>query len=238
MPTVANVDEVNPRNYKIVRKRCFVLSGMQTGRDECIRIGLYNGDNPIIVSPAYTTFEIIKTDIVKEEYFFMLFLSKEMDRYGWFISDSSIRANLEWERFCDIEIDLPPLPVQQKYVDVYNAMLAHQKAYESGLEDLNTVIAASIEEFKHTAPRRPVGQLPTPGTVTAQSPTFRALTLTKRLCRPWQTSAKPTSRSIKSFGRISLRQTLCTLCVMKKYRLGCITKMSRASFHRLTRYFA
>lgn len=83
MPTVANTDSVDATKYKIVRNNRFVFSGMQTGRDKCIRIGLYKG-TPIIVSPAYTTFEIKATNEVLPEYFFMHFLSNEMDRYGWF----------------------------------------------------------------------------------------------------------------------------------------------------------
>jgi type I restriction enzyme S subunit len=159
MPTVANTDEIDPRKYKVVRKNRFVFSGMQTGRDECIRIGLYTGKESIIVSPAYTTFEIVKPNLILNEYFFMNFLSKEMDRYGWFLSDSSIRSNLDWDRFCEIEIELPSVPIQQKSVDVYNALLTNQQAYENSLEDLNAAIAANIKEFKHTAPRVPVGKL-------------------------------------------------------------------------------
>lgn len=41
MPTVANLDGVDIAKYKIVTKGMFVFSGMQTGRDICIRIGLY-----------------------------------------------------------------------------------------------------------------------------------------------------------------------------------------------------
>jgi len=125
MPTVANTDGIDCKKYKVVKKNRFVFSGMQTGRDECIRISLYTGVEPIIVSPAYTTFEVTRPDLILNEYFFMIFLSKEMDRYGWFLSDSSIRSNLDWDRFCEIEIDLPPIPIQQKYVDVYNAVMTN-----------------------------------------------------------------------------------------------------------------
>ena len=96
MPTAANTDGLDETKYKVVRKNRFVYSGMQTGRDECIRISMYLEDSPIIVSPAYTTFEVTATDKVLPLYFFMLFLSKEKDRLGWFYSDSSIRANLDW----------------------------------------------------------------------------------------------------------------------------------------------
>lgn len=113
MHTVANTEGLDEVNYKVVRKNRFVYSGMQTGRDGCIRISMYNNDNPILVSPAYTTFEVTATDITLPTYFFMIFLSKEKDRYGAFCSDGSIRSNLDWDVFCDIDIVLPPLQVSK-----------------------------------------------------------------------------------------------------------------------------
>lgn len=139
MPTVANTDPLDETKYKVVRKNRFVYSGMQTGRDECIRISMYKGEEPIIVSPAYLTFEVTAREIVVPEYFFMFFLSKEKDRLGWFRSDGSIRSNLDWNVFCDIDIALPPIEVQQKYVDIYQGMVKNQQAYERGLEDLKLV---------------------------------------------------------------------------------------------------
>ena len=148
MLTAANTDGLDENKYKIVRKNRFVYSGMQTGRDECIRISMYTEDEPIIVSPAYTTFEVTAVDTVIPQYFFMKFLTKEKDRYGAFCSDGSIRSNLDWDVFCDIEIELPPLSIQQKYVDVYNAMVANQQSYERGLDDLKLVCDAYIDELK------------------------------------------------------------------------------------------
>ena len=159
MPTVANTEGLDETKYKVVRKNRFVYSGMQTGRDECIRVSMYNCDKPILVSPAYTTFEVTATDKVIPLYFFMKFLSKEMDRYGAFCSDGSIRSNLDWDVFCDIEIDIPSLDIQQKYVDVYNAMLANQLNYERGLEDLKLAYESLIEECKHKAERKAVGSI-------------------------------------------------------------------------------
>ena len=147
MPTAANTEGLDETNYKVVRKQRFVFSGMQTGRDECIRISMYLQEDPIIVSPAYTTFEVVATDIVLPTYFFMLFLSRERDRLGWFYSDGSVRSNLDWDRFCDIELNLPDIPTQQKYVDIYKAMVANQQAYERGLEDLKVVCDGYIENL-------------------------------------------------------------------------------------------
>lgn len=158
MPTVADTTGLDETKYKVVRKNRFVYSGMQTGRDECIRISMYLQDKPIIVSPAYTTFEVTAQDIVLPEYFFMLFLSKEKDRLGWFYSDSSIRSNLDWDRFCEMELSLPPIDVQKKYVDIYLAMLANQRAYEQGLDDLKLVCDAYIEDLRRTMPSEEIGK--------------------------------------------------------------------------------
>ena len=158
MPTAASTDSLDATNYKVVRKNRFVYSGMQTGRDKCIRLGFYTDDTPIIVSPAYITFEIINTDVILPQYFFMLFLSKEKDRLGWFYSDGSIRSNLDWNVFCDIELNLPPIEVQQKYVDIYNAMVANQKAYEKGLDDLKLVCDGFIEDLRRKLPSEKIGK--------------------------------------------------------------------------------
>lgn len=156
MPTVANTENLDNTKYKIVRKNRFVYSGMQTGRDKCIRISMFMKDSPVIVSPAYTTFEVDQ-DKILPEYFFMLFLSKEKDRLGWFHSDGSVRANLDWDVFCDLEFEIPDVPTQQKYVDIYDAMCANQKAYEKGLDDLKLTCDAYIEELRRKMPCEQIG---------------------------------------------------------------------------------
>lgn len=148
MPTMADTNDLDETKYKIVRKNRFAYSGMQTGRDGCIRIAMYIGTEPILISPAYTTFEIIKTDVVIPSYFFMKFLSKEMDRYGAFCSDGSIRSNLDWEVFCDIEIELPSIEIQQKYVDIYNSMILNGQKYDFIKNICPVLIKGSIEEGK------------------------------------------------------------------------------------------
>ncbi len=158
MPTVANTDTLDETKYKVVRKNRFVYSGMQTGRDECIRISMYKGDTPIIVSPAYLTFEVTAIDKIIPEYFFMLFLSPEKDRLGWFRSDGSIRSNLDWPVFCDFDIELLPIDIQQKYVDIYQGMVNNQKAYERGLEDLKLVCDGYIEDLRRKFPSEPIGK--------------------------------------------------------------------------------
>ena len=156
MPTVANLEGVDTAKYKVVSKGVFVFSGMQTGRDICIRIGLYSDDTPALVSPAYTTFTI-DTQKVLPEYFFMFFNREESDRYGWFISDSSVRANLDWPRFLDIEIPLPSLTEQQKVVNAWKAFREIKEQNEAKAVPLMQLCQSYIQELKHKYPAQEIG---------------------------------------------------------------------------------
>lgn len=145
MPTVADTNNLDSSKYKVVNKGDFVFSGMQTGRDICIRIALYNDIQPIIISPAYTTFKIKDETLIIPQYLFLQFKRFEMDRYGWFLSDGSIRSNLEWERFCNIRIPLPSIEVQQSIVNLYNCMEEAKRIASEAREQLKTLCPALVQ---------------------------------------------------------------------------------------------
>lgn len=138
----------NTSNYKIVGHNQFACNLMHVGRDEKIPIALNFDNQKIVVSPAYTVFRVSDTSIVNIDYLNMIFTSSEFDRYAWFCTDASIRGNLDWERFLDIQLDLPPLHIQEKYVAVYKSLLDNQQAYEIGLEDLKLVCDATVEKLQ------------------------------------------------------------------------------------------
>ena len=158
MPTIANTNELDNTKYKIVNYNDFVFSGMQTGRDICIRIALYDKTTPILISPAYTTFRIKDTSIIIPQYLFIQFNRLEMDRYGWFLSDSSVRSNLDWERFCDIEIPLPNIKVQQELVDTYNGLKTIAEQNEALIEPLSKACEAFIVDCKNKYPDVELGE--------------------------------------------------------------------------------
>ena len=149
MPSVASSSDLH--NYKIVTKNQFVFSGMQTGRDECIRIALLTDDTSLIVSPAYTVFKI-KSDNVIPEYIQMWFSRSETDRYGWFLSDASIRTNLDLECFYGIEIPLPDYSSQMAIVNIYKAYTNRRKINEQLKTQIKNIcpilIKGSIEEAR------------------------------------------------------------------------------------------
>ena len=129
MPSVADTNGIDLRKYKLVEKNQFAFSGMQTGRDECIRIALNRDDVPVIISPAYTVFES-KNESVLEEYIMMWFSRKESDRRGWFMSDSSVRSNLDLDRFYETQLPIPEITIQQSIVDIYNVYIKRKQINE------------------------------------------------------------------------------------------------------------
>ena len=147
MPSVANVSGTDLSKYKIIQKGQFAYSAMQVGRDETIRLALYTDDEPAIISPAYLVIESKDENELIPEYMMMWFQRPESDRYGWFISDSSVRASLDWERFCEIEIPIPDIIEQRKYVALYKGLLTNQKTYENSLEDLQLICDTYIEDL-------------------------------------------------------------------------------------------
>jgi len=146
MPSVANVSGTDLSKYKIIQKGQFAYSAMQVGRDETIRLALYTDDVPAIISPAYLVIESKDENELIPEYMMMWFQRPESDRYGWFISDSSVRASLDWERFCEIEIPIPDIDEQRKYVALYKGLLTNQKVYENSLADLQLICNAFLED--------------------------------------------------------------------------------------------
>ena len=110
-----------------------------------------------MISSIYTVFYVSKPELLLSDYLFMYFNRTEFDRYSRFNSWGSARETFSWEDMCDIEIDLPPLPIQQKYVDIYNALIVNQQSYERGLEDLKLVCDAYIEDLRRKMPCEPIG---------------------------------------------------------------------------------
>lgn len=157
MPSVANVSGTDLSKYKVIKKGQFACNVMHVGRDERIPIALYTENTPAIISPAYFVF-IVKDDKLLPEFLMMKFLRPEFDRYAWFICDSSIRGGLEWERFCDIQIPIPDIAVQRKYVAIYNVLKKNQQCYEQSLGDLQLICDSFMDDFKTSTSRKPLGE--------------------------------------------------------------------------------
>ncbi len=153
MPSVADTTSVNLKNYKIVQNGQFAYSSMQTGRDKCIRIALYDKDEPTLISPAYSVLQVKNTSAVAE-YIMLWFSRPETDRYGWFASDASVRANLDLDRFYEIQIPLPDLDKQHSVANIYITYMLRREINEqlkNQIKDICPIlIKGSLEEGERT----------------------------------------------------------------------------------------
>lgn len=146
--TKADMSGVSLKPYILVKPGCFAYVTVTSRNGEKITIAHNNTNNTYIVSSSYIVFRVKRTDLLLPDYLFMYFKRPEFDRYARFNSWGSARETFSWGDMCDIDIELPDVYIQQKYVAIYNAMLANQHCYESGLEDLKLICDAYIDKLK------------------------------------------------------------------------------------------
>lgn len=157
--TKADMTGVSLKPYILVKPDYFAYVTVTSRNGEKITIAHNDTGNTYIVSSSYVVFKVARTEVLLSDYLFMYFNRPEFDRYARFNSWGSARETFSWEDMCDIDIELPPIEVQQKYVDIYNAMVANQRSYERGLEDLRRAVFAEIDSVKHSAPKVSIGKL-------------------------------------------------------------------------------
>ncbi len=148
IPTKADVSNTDLSKFLVVHPGEFVFNPRTHGK----KIGFgYNGtDSSFIISWNNIAFRIKDSmrDKILSEYLFFHFNRAEWDREACYRSWGSSTEVFTWEALCEMAVLLPSLSVQQKYVDIYNSMLANQRCYERGLEDLKLICDAYIENLR------------------------------------------------------------------------------------------
>ncbi len=153
IPTKADTKNADLSKYLIVYPNEFIYNPRTHGKK--IGLGFNNTDKAFLISWNNIAFRIKDSAkrIISPEYLFMHFNRDEWDRAACYHSWGSSTEVFSWDALCDMEFDLPPIEIQQKYVDIYNAMLANQKAYEQGLDDLKLTCDAKMDCFKNNSNR-------------------------------------------------------------------------------------
>lgn len=162
--TKADLTGVSLENYTVVYPKCFSFVTVTSRNGNKISIAYNNTSESFIVSSFYVTFKLneLGKKVLLEEYLFLLLNRAEFDRYARRDSWGSAREYFYFDNMCDVEVELPSINIQKKYVDVYNAMIENQKSYECGLEDLKLVCDAYIEGLRRMLPCEAIGPYITP----------------------------------------------------------------------------
>lgn len=156
--TKADMDGVSLKPYLIVKPDEFAYVPTTSRNGEKITIAHNDSNDTYVVSSSYIVFRVKEPQIISSDYLFMYFNRPEFDRLSRYNSWGSARETFTWQEMCDIEIELPDLPTQEKYVNIYKAMVDNQKAYERGLDDLKLVCDGYIEDLRKRMPCEEIGK--------------------------------------------------------------------------------
>lgn len=156
--TKADMQGVSLKPYLLVKHDWFAYVTVTSRNGEKITIAHNTTNNTYIVSSSYVVFKVKDETILNSNYLFMLFNRPEFDRYARFDSWGSARETFSWDSLCYIELELPDLDTQQKFVNMYLSMVENQKSYERGLDDLKLVCDGYIEELRRKMPCEKIGR--------------------------------------------------------------------------------
>ncbi len=142
-----NPDGVNLQPYKIVNNGAFVYNPTRLDLGSIA----YRTEELCIVSHLYIVFYLTEKGLktIDPLWLFIYFKRAEFCREVTFRNFGSQRPEFSFNDMSDIIIPLPDISIQQKYVAIYNSLLANQQNYERGLEDLKLTCDAYIENLKH-----------------------------------------------------------------------------------------
>lgn len=136
--STSNINGTDMSVYKVVSKNQFSCDFMSVIRVHKFPVVLKKDENPILVSPAYTVFEVKSIDVLNPEYLMMWFRRSEFDRYADFKCDSAIRGGFDWDALCDCMMPIPSQERQLEIVREYNVIQNRIK--------LNNQLIAKLEE--------------------------------------------------------------------------------------------
>lgn len=177
-----------------------------------------------ICSSLYEIFYVVRTDLLLPEYLNLFIKRDEFARKCWFEAVGSARNYFRVADLSEFYIELPSLPTQQKYVDIYNAMVANQQSYERGLEDLKLVFTGYIENLRRTEALQKIGDYITLYNEknTDESITLeQGINIEKRFITPQRSNSNLQGRKIVRHGQFAYCTQLNNANVAIAYRDGC-----------------
>jgi len=148
--------DVDLKPYKIVNNGAFVYNPSRLDLGSIA----YRTEGLCIVSHLYIVFYLNEQGkkIIDPMYLYMYFRRKEFCREVTFRNFGSQRPEFNFNDMSDIVIPLPDIAVQQKYVAIYNAMVANQRSYAQGLEELKLVCDGYIESLRRQMTLEKIGR--------------------------------------------------------------------------------
>lgn len=158
IPTKADVTGTDLSKFLVIHPDEFVFNPRTHGKK--IGFGYNDTEDTFIISWNNIGFRVKKEmqQSVLPEYLFLHFNRQEWDREACYRSWGSSTEVFSWDALCEMELDLPSIDVQKKYVNIYSSLLANQQSYERGLEDLKIVFEGYMDNLRRKTDLIPIGK--------------------------------------------------------------------------------
>ena len=156
--TKVSVEDRDLSKFLVVRPGGFIFNHRVHYK---LGLGYNTSDDVYIFTNDYVAFYVkaeMEGRVLLADYLYIWYLRPEFDRYMLYKTYGSATLFFNWDNMCELEIKLPDITVQQKYVDIYKAMVANQQSYERGLEDLKLVCDGYIENLRKQMPCEKIGE--------------------------------------------------------------------------------
>jgi type I restriction enzyme S subunit len=146
-PTIANLVGTDMKTYKIVYRNQFTYIADTSRRGDKIAIALNDRFDKMLVSQAYTPFEVKDRNELDSEYLMMWFRRPEFDRYARFKSHGSAREIFDWEEMCNTLLPIPHIDKQREIVAEYNTIQNRIALNQQLIQKLEETAQAIYKEW-------------------------------------------------------------------------------------------
>lgn len=156
--TKADLGGRDLKKFLVVRPGGFVFNHRVHDK---LGLGYNTSEETYLFTNDYVAFYVkseVQETILLPEYLYIWFLRPEFDRYMLYKTYGSATLFFSWNNMCELEIELPDIVVQRKFVNVYKSMVSNQQSYERGLEDLKLLCDGYIEDLRRKMPCESIGK--------------------------------------------------------------------------------
>lgn len=135
--------------FKIIRKNCFVYNSRVNSTIKKLSIAFNEADD-LLVTPAYESFYVQKTDELYPYYLYMLLQQERFARKVLFNSFGSATLFFDIDALGDLKIPVPDIEIQKSIAGIYKAYKVRRTINERlkvQIKDLCSIlIKGSLEE--------------------------------------------------------------------------------------------
>lgn len=144
--TKADMTGVSLSPYKLFKHDEFCFVPITSRNGDRITLSINDHNRTYIVSSSYCVFRIKAQDKLLPMFLYLILCRPEFDRYARFNSWGSAREAFSFDDMCRVSIPLPPIEVQQRYVDAYVGLQKLAEENEALLEPLSKACQAYLAE--------------------------------------------------------------------------------------------